>query len=396
MDAVGAADGRRVFVFDRAPFERGFELVDVGDEEIGGAHELHVEAGVEHVGRGHALMHEARFRPDDLGEMGEEGDDVVLGLALDLVDARDVELGVLALGPDLRRRLLRDDAELGHGVGGMRLDLEPDAKARLRRPDRRHFGPGVAGDHLFTPRSARDRAAAGNRPACPWDDAGRIDAPDRIIAHDVVARLDRLGDARHRVKLAHIVQQVRKVGDAVPVALEQREIGDVEAHQGREQPPVRLGDLVADQITLAGEPRLDVVERGEQRVVGFLVGRLRFGEAAAINAVIDVVVDLGIDAVDLGAQRLRIKIGRVGADAGEFRVEHADDLGGFVVDDPLGLLVPQRRHRDLAGIMRIARRVGLVQIVEAVDPVRRAIGKRRIVLERPALVAQPRHGDRRR
>ncbi len=36
-------------------------------------------------------MHEARFRPDDLGEMRQEGDDVVLGLALDLVDARDVE-----------------------------------------------------------------------------------------------------------------------------------------------------------------------------------------------------------------------------------------------------------------------------------------------------------------
>ena len=86
-------------------------------------------------------MHEARFRPDDLGQMGEEGDDVVLGLALDLLDARDVELGVLALGPDFRRRCLGDDPEFGHGVGGMRLDLEPDAKARFRRPDRRHFRP---------------------------------------------------------------------------------------------------------------------------------------------------------------------------------------------------------------------------------------------------------------
>ena len=116
-------------------------------EEIGGANQLHVEAGVEHVGRRHALMHKARFRPDDLRQMGEEGDDVVLGLALDLLDARNVELGVLALGPDLLRRVLRDDAELGHGVGGMRLDLEPDAKARLRRPDRRHFRPAVARYH---------------------------------------------------------------------------------------------------------------------------------------------------------------------------------------------------------------------------------------------------------
>ena len=73
-------------------------------------------------------MHEARLRPDDLGQMGEEGDDVVLDLALDLVDAGDVEFGGLALFPDFLGGLLRDDAELGHGVGGMRLDLEPDAE----------------------------------------------------------------------------------------------------------------------------------------------------------------------------------------------------------------------------------------------------------------------------
>ena len=100
MDAVGAADGRRELVLEGAALERGQQLVDIGDQQVGGAHELHVEAGVEHVGRGHALVHEARLRPDDLGEMGQEGDDVVLDLALDLVDARDVEVGVLALGPD--------------------------------------------------------------------------------------------------------------------------------------------------------------------------------------------------------------------------------------------------------------------------------------------------------
>jgi hypothetical protein len=92
-------------------------------------------------------MHEPRLRPDDLGEMGGEGYDVVLDLALDRLDPPDVELRVLALLPDLCRRRLRDGAELGHGVGGMRLDLEPDAKARFRRPDRSHFGAGVARDH---------------------------------------------------------------------------------------------------------------------------------------------------------------------------------------------------------------------------------------------------------
>src|SRR5262249_45845647 len=79
--------------------------------------------------------------------MRKKGDDVVLGLALDLLDARDVEGGVLALSPDGIGGVLRDNTELRHGVGGMRLDLEPDAKARLRRPDRRHFRTGLARYH---------------------------------------------------------------------------------------------------------------------------------------------------------------------------------------------------------------------------------------------------------
>ena len=91
MDAVAAADGRRELVLEGAALERGEQRVEIVEQEVGGAHELHVEAGVEHVGGGHALVHEARLRPDDLGKMGEEGDDVVLDLALDRIDARDVE-----------------------------------------------------------------------------------------------------------------------------------------------------------------------------------------------------------------------------------------------------------------------------------------------------------------
>ena len=155
MNAVGAADGRRELVFAGAAFERGEERLDVGDQKIGGEHQLHVEAGVEHVGRRHALVHETRLGADDFSEVRQERDDVVLGLALDLVDAVDIELRRLALGPDLLRRGLRDHAELGHGIGGMGLDLEPDAKPRLRRPDRRHLRAGVARDgHATSPRAS--------------------------------------------------------------------------------------------------------------------------------------------------------------------------------------------------------------------------------------------------
>ena len=53
-----------------------------------------------------------------------------------------------------------------------------------------------------------------------------------------------------------------------------------------------------------------------------------------------------------------------------------------------GLLVPQRRHRDLAGVVRLARRIGLVEIVKAVDRIRRAFGKIGALLERPAVIAR--------
>ena len=92
-------------------------------------------------------MHEARFGTDDFSQMRQEGDDVVLGLALDLVDARDVEGRILRLGPDRLCRVLRDDAKFRQRIGRVRLDLEPDLEAGLRLPDRGHFRAGVARDH---------------------------------------------------------------------------------------------------------------------------------------------------------------------------------------------------------------------------------------------------------
>src|SRR2546421_9993891 len=95
--------------------------------------------------------------------MGEEGDDVVLGFALDLVDPRDVEGDVAGLGPDGLGGLLGDYAEFGQRVRRMRLDLEPDLETRLRLPDGGHFRAGIAGNHRLllalgsTPRFSRSR-----------------------------------------------------------------------------------------------------------------------------------------------------------------------------------------------------------------------------------------------
>ena len=108
-------------------------------------------------------MHEARLRADDFRQMRQEGDNVVLDLGLDGIDPRHVEGRGPALVPDFLSGFLRDLAELGHGVGGMRLDLEPDAEARLGRPDRSHFGAAVARNHptksfFFLPPPERGRS----------------------------------------------------------------------------------------------------------------------------------------------------------------------------------------------------------------------------------------------
>ena len=131
-------------VLHRPALQDGKQPIEIGEQDVARLLQLHCQAGIEHVGRRHALMHEAGGRADMLGEIGEEGDHVVLGLALDLVDARRIEAAEL---PDRRRRLLGDDAERGLGVAGMGLDLEPDAIAVGGLPDGRHLGPAVARDH---------------------------------------------------------------------------------------------------------------------------------------------------------------------------------------------------------------------------------------------------------
>ena len=127
---------------------QGFQnAVHVGKQQIGSAYELDVERGVEHVRRGHALMHKAAVRTDEFGQMGQKCNDVMLRDGLDLVDTGDVELRHATLFPDGLRRFLRDDAELRQRLAGIGFDLEPDAELRFGRPDGDHFRPGIARDH---------------------------------------------------------------------------------------------------------------------------------------------------------------------------------------------------------------------------------------------------------
>jgi hypothetical protein len=182
-------------VLEGARLQRGQHLVDICDQKVGSAGELHVETGIEHVRGGHALVDEARLGADDFGQMGQEGDNVMLGFALDLVDPGDVEGDVTRLGPDRLRGFLRDDAKFRLRISRMRLDLEPDLEAGLRLPDGSHFRAGVAGDHrrlrriVFTPRFSR--SVAGKPPVkglAGWKTGGRGRPGYRLVSPHSTAR----------------------------------------------------------------------------------------------------------------------------------------------------------------------------------------------------------------
>ncbi len=149
MDAVAAAHDRGHLVFKGAGLQRRHNLVDIVEQDRRRLLQLHGQAGVQNVRRGHALVDEAGVVADMLRQFRGEGDDVVLGLALDLVDAVDARavIGLVALFPDGLGGLFWDHAQLGLRVAGMGLDLKPDAELVGGLPNGGHLGAGIARDH---------------------------------------------------------------------------------------------------------------------------------------------------------------------------------------------------------------------------------------------------------
>ena len=112
----------------------------------GGFLELEGLRGVDDVGGGEAVVEPAGVLGvvDVLGDGGGEGDDVVADFGLDLVDAGDGEVALVADGVGGG---LRDEAEFGEGLRGGGFDGEPAAVLVFVGPDLAHRGASVAGDH---------------------------------------------------------------------------------------------------------------------------------------------------------------------------------------------------------------------------------------------------------
>ena len=127
-----------VRVLAGAPRERGEQRVGAGEEQVGRVAQQDRERGVEHVARRHPAVEPARLDAGELLDVGEEGDDVVLGRPLDLVDARRVELRASSRGSCRGAR--RDELRFFHRLARRELDLEPRTAAARSRPESSELG----------------------------------------------------------------------------------------------------------------------------------------------------------------------------------------------------------------------------------------------------------------
>jgi len=143
------------------------------------------------------------------------------------------------------------------------------------------------------------------------------------------------------------------------------------AHDRDKEPDIRLCQCIADEIVLAGQHLLEAVQTVKERVHRLVVRLLRSREPGLVYAIwkksgrdqlnerwayrketlrtVHGIVHPCVDRVDLLAVLLRVDIdGRFfgGKQVVEGGVEDADDVGAFVVDDRVRLLVPENRDGE--------------------------------------------------
>src|SRR5690606_552029 len=86
-------------------------------------------------------------------------------------------------------------------------------------------------------------------------------------------------------------------------------------------------------------------------------------KADLVYAVVDGIVDFGIDGIDLRQQVLRRVVAFAGADAVECGIEHADDLRRLIADYRVALKVPQHGNGYASAIAGLCPQIDFVQIL---------------------------------
>ena len=154
-------------------------------------------------------------------------------------------------------------------------------------------------------------------------------------------KISRLPERRYiPVQLAHPAMDSRIPGANIAnITLKMLDIHRVEADNSREKPDISLGDGGAKVerrlgALRSGEVGFDLVEGGEERCYGSVVGFLSGCEAGFVDAVVDVVVGPFVSGLDLASEGLWVEIDffvGFGKDVVEFVVKHADDFGALEI-----------------------------------------------------------------
>ena len=139
-------DAGRVLEFEGAALQDFQEFLQVLLQDgVGLLDEVSV-GRIHDVGGGEAVVDPLALRTEAFADGPGEGDDIMPGNLLDLLDAGDVEPGG---GADLVHVLAGDDAEFAPGFAGEDFHLEVRLELVLLGPDVPHHFAGVALDHIF-------------------------------------------------------------------------------------------------------------------------------------------------------------------------------------------------------------------------------------------------------
>jgi len=103
----------------------------------------------------------------------------------------------------------------------------------------------------------------------------------------------------------HVPGEVGVRADGPLVALEDGRVRNVESDQGHEETNVDMGQLVASEVFPACQYCIHPVQCGKQLLALCVVSILVLGEAAVVDAHVDVFVDPCVKLADLWPQCFR-------------------------------------------------------------------------------------------
>ena len=171
--------------------------------------------------------------------------------------------------------------------------------------------------------------------------------------------------------------QRRVAGPNIPyITLKLLDVYRIETHYSYIQSHICFCDLLTIVVRAGGSSEVvfGAIQRFEKVVDGRLISFLFRGNAAFVDAIVDVAVSPFVCLLDLGPQVLWQKIDGcvlLGEKIIEFCVQHADDLAGFVVDNLMGLGVVKDWNREPARVFRVDGEVKLTyECVRGVNRIR--------------------------